>query len=271
MFFSLLQRSKIPLLIAASWGYSRYLWKRFSSRRQRAPAIVTKAPSINLGEQQPQQKKPFQRPPSLKIKTSPPKQQSPPGNTKDDPQPPSKSQGSSCVAGDGIRKRPRGNSLTFDRLHSNSEGNSEYRRGSLQPGYARGISQDAKGSHAPYTPKVFKSALEYNRFIMKKPSSLSTPTPAGQDPASLKQLGYEESYLPQITKHTRNWPAFLARNFFHLMNIRLVLTLLINLILLTFQVRLPSPFSPIPPPPPPPLSHFAAAGLIPYAPPGYKY
>lgn len=89
-----------------------------------------------------------------------------------------------------------------------------------------------------YTPKIFKNGdltLEYNRFVMKKPSSLlsTTPSPTGVD---LKQLGSEESYIPKIAAHTRSWPSFLARNFFHLTNIKLTLTFLINMILLTYQV-----------------------------------
>lgn len=228
-------RLKLPVLIAASRSCLQCIWRRLSSRRQQIPTIAMKAPpSSNPGEQKPQQKKAIPRPPTLNIKTPPPKQQSPAAIAKDDAQQPlSETQGT----GDGIRKRARGSSLTSDRMHLNSDGSGNIRRGSLQPEYVRGVSVGGnQGGQTTYTPKNFKSTLEYNRFVMKKPSSLSTPTPTGQGPTSFKQLGSEDSYLPKIAAHTRNWPSFLARNFFHLMNIRLALTLLINLILLTYQV-----------------------------------
>ncbi len=59
-----------------------------------------------------------------------------------------------------------------------------------------------------------------------------------EDAPTLMQLSGEESYIPKIAAHTKSWPSFLARNYYRLNNVKLCMTLLINIILLTYQVSL---------------------------------
>lgn len=136
----------------------------------------------------------------------------------------------------GVRKRT---------LAVAKEGTNRSRSGSLQapPDYTRGVSVgndggDVQGAQT-YTPRSFKngnSVLSYNRSNMKNPKSLSsTPSPMDDRPAQKQKLS-DDSYMPKITEHTKSWPAFLARNYYHLNNTKLCLTFLINVMLLTYQV-----------------------------------
>ena len=95
-----------------------------------------------------------------------------------------------------------------------------------------------EGSHT-YTPRNFKSAnltLSYNRSVMKRPGEASTPSPTEDGGPIMRSLVSEDTYVPKIASHTRSWPAVLARNYFRLNNIKLAVTFLINVILLTYQV-----------------------------------
>lgn len=110
--------------------------------------------------------------------------------------------------------------------------------------YLRGISLgsgDIRGSLS-ITPKNFKDSglsLSYDRSRMKNPATSGTPSPM-EDGHPLKHVSSDDSYLPKITAQTKNWPSFLARNYYHFNNIKLCITFLINMLLLTYQV-LPCP------------------------------
>lgn len=242
------------MVLAAGWKCFQRLFRRIKSR-QPPPNTSPQTTEVKSS------RKISRRPPTLKINTpqQPQQTQQPiPGKLKATttvvPKAGglyqfSKTEGLDDSANPGVRKR--GGSLTVGKIPGNTASTPSKsvgdgpRRGSLQqPRYARGVSvgsQDTKGANGmSYTPKVFKNGpltLEYNRYLMKKPSSLasSTPTPTG-DSSNLKQGSCEESYIPQIVSPTRSWPSLLARNFFRLTNIKLILTFLINVILLTYQV-----------------------------------
>lgn len=114
---------------------------------------------------------------------------------------------------------------------------------SVNPEYTRGVSvgNDNANGRGLYTPKLFKNGkltLSYNRACMKRPSPMvDTPTPGDDAAASKLMTSGEDSYIPKIAARTKNWPSFLARNYFRLNNTKLCVTFLINVILLTYQVR----------------------------------
>jgi len=59
---------------------------------------------------------------------------------------------------------------------------------------------------------------------------METPTPENI------QQDSTDSYIPRISQNVRSWPALLARNYYNLNTIKLILTFLINIILLSFKV-----------------------------------
>ena len=140
-----------------------------------------------------------------------------------------------------IRKRAPSLSVT------NADLESDIRRPSLQTNekqrgseYSRCFSYgvEEKGSQC-YTPRIFKPGtlnLRYDRALMKKPAS-DQPTPMMENGPSLKNIPSEADYIPKITAHTKNWPFFLARNFYRLNTMKLFVTFFINVLLLTFQVN----------------------------------
>lgn len=110
-----------------------------------------------------------------------------------------------------------------------------------QQEYQRGMSLGGGESGArSYTPRNFKPTnltLTYDRSRMKRPSVSDSQSPMEEGAESaLKQAASEDSYIPKIAAHTKNWPSFLARNYYRLHSVKLGLTLLINVILLTYQV-----------------------------------
>lgn len=145
--------------------------------------------------------------------------------------------------GEGLRKRfssaPTNNGSGGSKP-ANGAAESDVRRGSLQlPQYTRGVSVGADGGSQPFTPRNFKVGdlnLAYDRSKMRKPSVSGTPSPMDDTPGTLAQLTGEVSYIPKIAVHTKSWPSFLARNYYRLNNAKLIMTFLINVILLTYQV-----------------------------------
>lgn len=135
--------------------------------------------------------------------------------------------------------RKRLGSLVQGEGAANGQAESQVRRGSLQPEYVRGVSIGTEGGGSQsFTPRNFKVgdlSLAYDRSRMKKPTLAATPSPVEEAP-SLAQFEGEESYIPKIAAHTKSWPYFLARNYYRLNNMKLGMTFLINVILLTYQV-----------------------------------
>lgn len=212
------------------------------------PTTTTTIPSIittNSPTTSQASKKPGKRPPSLKFNSS---SQSP-------SQPSVRYRATTTlVEGKGLREKMEGSNEGGRRpsnplvLAAMENGNHSKKRGSLNiavnPEFSRGVSvgEDSANGYGLYTPKLFKNeklTLTYNRAHMKKPSTMAdTPTPGGDTGGGFKPSGSgEDSYIPKIAARTKNWPSFLARNYFRLNNAKLCLTLLINVILLTYQVR----------------------------------
>lgn len=77
--------------------------------------------------------------------------------------------------------------------------------------------------------------LSYNRARMKPPSHLSE-VPTDQVPQPATGSGGVDSYIPKITSSTRGWQCFLARNYYRLNTLNYIITIIINVLLLTFQV-----------------------------------
>lgn len=69
---------------------------------------------------------------------------------------------------------------------------------------------------------------------MRRPSSDSPQNTSQADQTF--PGGSAESYVPKITLSTRGWQAFLARHYYRLNNLKLLVTFLINIILLSFTV-----------------------------------
>ncbi len=118
----------------------------------------------------------------------------------------------------------------------------DVRRGSLQPSDLGNGARHVKSKETPmpsYTPRIFKSNnfnLSYDPSAMKNPNS-TQPSPMNDNP-SLKLASSESAYyIPQISRHTKNWPSFLARNYFRFNNTKLCVTAIINIILLSYQVN----------------------------------
>ncbi len=95
----------------------------------------------------------------------------------------------------------------------------------------------------PHTPRPFQMRqlkLEYDRSTMKKPSQYaeSTLSDSASSPEVQEGPGVRggDSYVPKITFSSHGWQSFLARNYYRLNNVKLIVTFFINLILLTFHV-----------------------------------
>ena len=95
-----------------------------------------------------------------------------------------------------------------------------------------------KGSlvHTSQAFNMRQLTLSYNRARMKPPSHLSG-VPTDQVPQPATGSGGVDSYIPKITSSTRGWQCFLARNYYRLNSLNYVITIIINVLLLTFQVR----------------------------------
>ena len=89
-----------------------------------------------------------------------------------------------------------------------------------------------------HTPRPFhmqQLTLRYNRAQMKPPSHLSE-VPSDQVPQPVTGAEAVDSYIPKITSSTRGWQCFLARNYYRLNTLNYIITFIINILLLTFQV-----------------------------------
>ena len=74
---------------------------------------------------------------------------------------------------------------------------------------------------------------------MRRPtSSPSSPLPTQQGDQSLTAGVGEDTYVPKITLSTRSWQAFIARHYYRLNSVKLLVTFLINIVLLSFTVSL---------------------------------
>lgn len=83
-------------------------------------------------------------------------------------------------------------------------------------------------------------SLKYIRANMKRPRSSSDRVDSPMEEKIMSKEGSnftEDSYIPRIAEHTKSWPYVMARNYFLLDNIKLFITFLINILLLTYQVR----------------------------------
>lgn len=98
---------------------------------------------------------------------------------------------------------------------------------------------EVEGKRPVYIRSMFQPttlSLAYNRSLMKRPSVSVPYTDNSPSPMEESPVIGEDSYIPKIAEHTKSWPSFMARNYFHLNNIKLFNTFLINVILLMFQV-----------------------------------
>ena len=77
--------------------------------------------------------------------------------------------------------------------------------------------------------------LSYNRAQMKPPSHLSEVS-SDRVPQPVTGAEAVDSYIPKITSSTRGWQCFLARNYYRLNTLNYIITFIINVLLLTFQV-----------------------------------
>lgn len=126
------------------------------------------------------------------------------------------------------------------------EGNSlEVRRGTM-PLLCRGISEERRGSNS-HTPRPFKLrqlTLNYDRTKMKAPSQASegtatpiTPMMGGtMDQQATSGSKSSDSYQPRIVSSPWSWSALLARHYYSLSCCKLCITLIINILLLTYKV-----------------------------------
>ena len=72
---------------------------------------------------------------------------------------------------------------------------------------------------------------------MRHPSpSPTSPLPTQQGDQSLTPGMAEDTYVPKITLSTRSWQAFIARHYYRLNSVKLLVTFLINVALLSFTV-----------------------------------
>lgn len=108
------------------------------------------------------------------------------------------------------------------------------RKQSLPPKYTHSISSEGQSANSPQKPR-WSVGLSYNRTVLK-PSDTSTP--ASPDPNPPKFGASEDTYVPHIAVHNKSWSSFLARNYYNLITIKLLLTLFINVLLLSYQVRI---------------------------------
>ena len=123
--------------------------------------------------------------------------------------------------------------------------NLEVRRGTM-PVLCRGISEERRGSNS-HTPRPFKLrqlTLNYDRTKMKAPSQASEGTTAPMTPMVDGGMGRQaasgsqnsDSYQPRIVSTPWSWSALLARHYYSLSCCKLCITLVINILLLTYKV-----------------------------------
>ena len=95
-------------------------------------------------------------------------------------------------------------------------------------------------SLVPYrTSTIHPTSLQYDRSRMRRPSvdGPRAPLPGNHSPKAGGGGGVdEESYVPKIALSTRGWQAFVARHYYRLNNLKLLVTFLINVVLLSFTV-----------------------------------
>ena len=129
-----------------------------------------------------------------------------------------------------------------------SNGNGESGRRKEEDGLRRGTMQSVNSKETKNVAQKKKSfqqrtlSLTYNKATMKQAPGvrLATPvihhSPSPMPTGLVTSIEVEDSYIPKIAEHTKNWSSFMARNYFRLNNIKLLNTFLINVILLMFQV-----------------------------------
>ena len=122
--------------------------------------------------------------------------------------------------------------------------NGDARRCTL-PNFHRGISEERRGtlSHTPRAFKLRQLTLNYDRTKMKAPSQAdepgNTPTTPMMEGSELGTLGSSknaDSYQPRIVASSWNWSAMLARHYYSFSNLKLLVTIVINVLLLFYKV-----------------------------------
>ena len=119
--------------------------------------------------------------------------------------------------------------------------NGEARRATIHE-LQRGISEERRGSlsHTPRAFKLRQLTLNYDRSKMKAPSQASegtTPNTPMMDERVSGDSQSPDSYRPRIVSSTWSWSALLARHYSTLTNFKLLVTIIINILLLTYKVR----------------------------------
>ncbi|CAI8034630.1 Ryanodine receptor 2 [Geodia barretti] len=99
--------------------------------------------------------------------------------------------------------------------------------------------QTPRSSNTPLiSATLHQLNLRYNRSHMRHPSpSPTSPLPTQQGDQSLTPGMAEDTYVPKITLSTRSWQAFIARHYYRLNSVKLLVTFLINVALLSFTVQ----------------------------------
>lgn len=132
---------------------------------------------------------------------------------------------------------------TDSRESSEPKRNGEARRATIH--LQRGISEERRGSlsHTPRAFKLRQLTLNYDRTKMKAPSQASegtTPNTPMMDRLEQKAPGESQSspdsYRPRIVSSSWSWSALLARHYSTLTNFKLLVTIVINILLLTYRV-----------------------------------
>ena len=206
-------------------------------KQQHPPVVAVSSP-----------KKAAKRPPSLKINITPYQEDKPRA-------PPAASKASTTVTElptlvtnghhaqeSALRLRKRTldslkDSLLVEGTREGKENSAGTRRSTMQ---VVG-SADDRGSSLSFSQLFSKTtkSLRYNRSTMKRPASSAEFSGSSME-ESMTATGAmfkEDAYIPRIAEHTKSWPFILARNYFFLRNIVLFLTFLINILLLTYEVR----------------------------------
>ena len=143
---------------------------------------------------------------------------------------------------DGSLMETKGNIESRD--HDAVKRNGEARRATVH--LQRGISEERRGSlsHTPRAFKLRQLTLNYDRSKMKAPSQASegtmpanTPMMDGIEQKAQGDSQNPDSYRPQIVSSSWSWSALLARHYSTLTNFKLLVTLIINILLLTYKVE----------------------------------
>lgn len=129
------------------------------------------------------------------------------------------------------------------RESSEPKRNGEARRATVH--LQRGISEERRGSlsHTPRAFKLRQLTLNYDRSKMKAPSQASegtSPSTPIMDSLEQKAPGDSQSpdsYRPRIMSSSWSWSALLARHYSTLTNFKLLVTIIINILLLTYKVH----------------------------------